>query len=209
MRVTSEDVFLVVDIQNDFCPGGALPVQNGDQVIEVIQRAARRFKNIILTQDWHPPGHMSFASAHPGRKPFEIIQAPYGAQTLWPDHCIQGTFGARFHPSLTLPQAELILRKGFVPEIDSYSAFVENDRVTSTGLAGYMRERQLRRVFIAGLAYDFCVAYSSLDARRLGMDAVIVRDGCRAIDIDGSVATMESQVAAAGVTLIHSEELVA
>ena len=135
MHITPQDVLLVVDIQNDFCPGGALPVHNGDQVIEVIHRVARRFEHIILTQDWHPPGHSSFASAHPGRKPFESIEVSYGPQTLWPDHCVQGTFGAQFHPSLSLPQAELILRKGFVPTIDSYSAFVENDRATPTGLA--------------------------------------------------------------------------
>jgi nicotinamidase/pyrazinamidase len=207
MQITAQDVFLVVDIQNDFCPGGALPVQNGDQVIEVIHRVAPWFEHIVLTQDWHPPGHSSFASAHPGRRPFENIEVSYGPQTLWPDHCVQGTFGAQFHPSLSLPQAELILRKGFVPEIDSYSAFVENDRMTSTGLAGYLRERNLRRVFIAGLAYDFCVAYSSLDARRLGLDAVIVCDGCRPIDINGSVAEMENQFADAGVMLIHSDEL--
>jgi nicotinamidase/pyrazinamidase len=207
MQIASEDVLLVVDIQNDFCPGGALPVHHGDEVIDVIHRAARLFEHVILTQDWHPPRHSSFASVYPGRKPFDTIELAYGPQTLWPDHCVQGTFGAEFHPSLSLPQAELILRKGFVPEIDSYSAFVENDRVTPTGLAGYLGERQLRRIFIAGLAYDFCVAYSSLDARRLGIDAVIVRDGCRAIDINGSVAAMESQFAAAGVVVINSEDL--
>lgn len=207
MQITPQDVLLVVDIQNDFCPGGALPVRRGDQVIDIIHHVARHFEHIILTQDWHPAGHLSFASAHPGRKPFEMIEFSYGAQTLWPDHCIQGAFGAEFHPSLSLPQAELILRKGFTRDIDSYSAFVENDRVTPTGLAGYLRERQLRRAFIAGLAYDFCVAYSSLDARKLGFEAVIIRDACRSIDIAGSVAAVESQFAGAGVMIVGSEDL--
>jgi nicotinamidase/pyrazinamidase len=207
MRINAQDVLLVVDIQNDFCPGGALPIREGDQVISVIHRIAGKFEHVILTQDWHPPGHSSFASVHPGCKPFETIEVSYGAQTLWPDHCVQGTSGADFHPSLSLPQAEMILRKGFTAEIDSYSAFVENDRTTPTGLAGYLRERQLPRIFIAGLAYDFCVAYSSLDARRLGFEAVIIRDACRAIDVGGSVAAIESKFAEAGVALIQSEHL--
>ena len=160
MEITSHDVLLVIDVQNDFCPGGALAVANGDAVIEVIPRVALKFEHIILTQDWHPAGHSSFASAHPGRKPFEQIELSYGAQTLWPDHCIQGSKGAEFHPSLHLPQAELILRKGYRPLIDSYSAFFENDRATPTGLAGYLEERELTRVFLAGLAYDYCVGYS-------------------------------------------------
>lgn len=207
MRLTLQDVLLVVDIQNDFCPGGALPVHDGDHVIPIIQRVAPRFDHIILTQDWHPRGHSSFASVHPGRKPFETIEVFYGAQTLWPDHCIQGTPGAEFHPSLSLPQAELIVRKGFTRDIDSYSAFVENDHITPTGLAGYLREREFRRVFIMGLAYDFCVAYSSLDARKLGFEAVIIRDGCQAIDIAGSVAAVESQFTGAGVVIVESEGL--
>lgn len=207
MEINPQDVLLVVDIQNDFCPGGALPIREGDQVISVIHRIADKFEHLILTQDWHPPGHSSFASVHPGHAPFETIEVSYGPQTLWPDHCIQGTLGAAFHPSLSLPQTELIVRKGFTPEIDSYSAFVENDRVTPTGLNGYLRERQLRRIFIAGLAYDFCVAYSSLDARRLGFDAVIIRDACRAIDVDGSVAAIEGKFDEAGVVLSHSEDL--
>src|SRR5580658_6380773 len=145
MRITSEDVFLVIDVQNDFCPGGALAVAGGEAVIEPIHSAASKFGHVVLTQDWHPAGHSSFASAHAGKHPFEQVEASYGMQTLWPDHCVQGSKGAEFHPALQLPQAELILRKGFRPQIDSYSAFFENDRITATGLAGYLRERGLTR----------------------------------------------------------------
>jgi nicotinamidase/pyrazinamidase len=207
MRLTAQDALLVVDLQNDFCPGGALAVAGGDQVIPVIHAIAPRFDHIILTQDWHSPHHQSFASAHPGKRPFEQIELSYGAQTLWPDHCVQGTTGADFHPALRLTQAELILRKGFRQQIDSYSGFFENDRTTATGLGGYLRDRGFARVFLAGLAYDYCVGYSALDARRLGFDAVIVRDACRAIDLKGSVARIESEFAAAGITLISSSEL--
>jgi nicotinamidase/pyrazinamidase len=207
MEITSHDVLLVIDVQNDFCPGGALAVANGDAVIEVIPRVALKFEHIILTQDWHPAGHSSFASAHPGRKPFEQIELSYGAQTLWPDHCIQGSKGAEFHPSLHLPQAELILRKGYRPLIDSYSAFFENDRATPTGLAGYLEERELTRVFLAGLAYDYCVGYSALDARHLGLQAVVIRDACRAIDLNGSAAKIDAEFDQAGVMLIESTEL--
>jgi nicotinamidase/pyrazinamidase len=203
MRLTHNDALLVVDVQNDFCSGGRLSVVGGDEVIPVIHKIAPLFEHIILTQDWHPPNHQSFASAHPGKRPFEQIRLSYGEQTLWPDHCVQGSEGAEFHPALHLPQAELILRKGFRPQIDSYSAFFENDRATATGLAGYLRERNLTRVFLAGLAYDYCVAYSALDARRLGIPAVVVRDACRAIDLNGSVAAVEIEFAAAGVTLIE------
>jgi nicotinamidase/pyrazinamidase len=205
IRTTSQDVLLVVDVQNDFCPCGRLAVPGGDSIIPAIHRiAAARFEHIILTQDWHPRGHHSFASAHPGKKPFEQVRLGYGDQTLWPDHCVQGTRGAEFHPDLSLTQAELILRKGFRPEIDSYSAFFENDRATPTGLAGYLRERGLTRIFLAGLAYDYCVGYSALDARRLGLSAVVIRDACRAIDLNGSVESIERQFAASGVTLIES-----
>jgi len=206
MRIGSDDVLIVIDVQNDFCPGGALPVPGGDEVIEPIQRVARRFEHLVLTQDWHPPNHASFASAHPGKKPFDSIGLSYGAQTLWPDHCVQGTLGAEFHPALALPQAESILRKGFRREIDSYSAFFENDRATPTGLAGYLRERGLRRVFLAGLAYDYCVGFSALDARRLGLEAFVFRDACRAIDLNGSVAAMEAEFAKAGVAVIETGE---
>jgi nicotinamidase/pyrazinamidase len=208
LQTAPHDILLVIDLQNDFCPGGALAVAGGDSVTEPIHRIAPHFAHIVLTQDWHTPHHSSFASAHPGKHPYEQIEASYGPQTLWPDHCIQGSKGAEFHPALHLPQAELILRKGFRPHIDSYSAFFENDRTTATGLAGYLRERGLARVFLAGLAYDYCVGYSALDARRQGFEAIILRDACRAIDLNGSVAAIEAQFSQAGVKLIDSAELV-
>jgi nicotinamidase/pyrazinamidase len=207
MKITPSDVLLVTDVQNDFCPGGALAVADGDAVIPVIHSVAPRFEHILLTQDWHTPDHASFASCHPGKKPFEQIKLAYGPQTLWPDHCVQGTHGAEFHPALQLTRAELILRKGFRREIDSYSAFFENDRTTATGLAGYLGERGLSRVFLAGLAYDYCVGYSALDARRLGFSAVILRDACRAIDLNGSVAAIEREFAAAGVEIVNTADL--
>jgi nicotinamidase/pyrazinamidase len=207
MQITAQDVLIVIDVQNDFCPGGQLAVAGGDSVIEPIQRIAPLFQHIVLTQDWHPANHSSFASSHPGKKPFEQIDLSYGTQTLWPDHCVQGSKGAEFHPALNLPQAELILRKGFRPHIDSYSAFFENDHVTPTGLAGYLRERNLIRVFLAGLAYDFCVGYSALDARRLGLSTVVIRDACRAIDLNGSVAAIEAEFAKAGVELIEGADV--
>ena len=207
MQITPHDVLLVIDIQNDFCPGGAMAVPGGDAVIEVIQKVAPLFEHIVLTQDWHPQGHSSFASAHPGKKPYDTVELSYGVQTLWPEHCIQGSQGAEFHPALRLPQAELILRKGFRQRIDSYSAFFENDRSTPTGLAGYLHERNLTRVFLAGLAYDFCVGYSALDARRVGLQAVVIRDACRAIDLNGSVARIEAAFDQAGVMLIESAML--
>lgn len=207
MQTAPQDVLLVIDVQNDFCPGGALAVADGDAVIEVIHSVAPKFEHIILTQDWHPAGHFSFASAHAGKKPFEQIELSYGAQTLWPEHCVQGSKGADFHPALRLPQAELILRKGFRPRIDSYSAFFENDRVTPTGLAGYLEERELTRVFLVGLAYDYCVGYSALDARRMGLQAVVIRDACGAIDLEGSVARIEAEFDQAGVMVIESAEL--
>jgi len=207
MQITAQDVLIVIDVQNDFCPGGALAVAEGSAVIEPIHRIAQCFQHIVLTQDWHTPHHTSFASSHPGKKPFEQIELSYGPQTLWPDHCVQGTLGAEFHPELKRTQAELILRKGFRREIDSYSAFFENDRTTATGLAGYLHERGLTRVFFAGLAYDYCVGYSALDARSLGLPAFVIRDACRAIDLNGSVAKIESEFAKAGVTLVDSTEL--
>jgi len=208
VRITEEDVLIVVDVQNDFCPGGALAVADGDAVIEPIHRIAPLFEHIVLTQDWHTAHHASFAVSHPDKQPYESIELDYGRQTLWPAHCVQGTPGAAFHPALDLPQAELILRKGFRSQIDSYSAFFENDRTTHTGLAGYLRERGLRRCYFAGLAYDFCVGYSALDARRLGFEAVILRDACRAIDLNGSVAQIESEFAGAAVRLLQGADLV-
>ena len=208
MQITSEDVFLVVDVQNDFCPGGALAVPGGDSIIPLIHRIAARFEHVVLTQDWHPRGHRSFASAYEGKRPFEQVRLSYGEQTLWPDHCVQETRGADFHSELSLPQTELILRKGFHAEIDSYSAFFENDHRTPTGLGGYLRERNLTRVFIAGLAYDYCVGYSALDARRLGLPVVVIRDACRAIDLNGSVAAIEKQFVESGVTLVESSAMI-
>jgi nicotinamidase/pyrazinamidase len=209
MQITPQDVLVVVDVQNDFCPGGALAVADGDAVIEVLHRVAPKFEHIVLTQDWHPAGHSSFATAHAGKLPFEQIELSYGTQTLWPDHCVQSTRGAEFHLALHLQRAELILRKGFRPQIDSYSAFYENDHVTPTGLGGYLRERNLSRVFLAGLAYDFCVGYSALDARRLGVQAVVIRDACRAIDLNGSAEKMEAEFTLAGVTLTNAAEVLA
>ena len=207
MHITAQDVLIVIDVQNDFCPGGALAVGDGDAVIEVIHHVAPKFEHIVLTQDWHPQGHSSFASSYAGKQPYERVELSYGTQIMWPDHCVQGSRGAEFHPALRLPRAELILRKGFRPEIDSYSAFFENDRRTATGLAGYLKERGLTRVFLAGLAYDYCVGYSALDARRLGLPAVVIRNACRAIDLDGSVEKTEAEFAKAGVALVESAEL--
>jgi nicotinamidase/pyrazinamidase len=204
MEITSQDALIVVDVQNDFCPGGALAVPDGDAVIPVIRAMAGRFEHILLTQDWHPPGHCSFASSHPGRKAFELD--PTSGERLWPDHCVQGTRGATLHPQLQLSRAELVLRKGFRREIDSYSAFYENDHRTPTGLAGYARERGFRRFFLAGLAWDFCVGFSALDARRCGFDAVVVQDACRGIDADGSAA-MEAEIRRQGVLVIESSAL--
>ena len=208
VHIAPEDVLIVIDVQNDFCPGGQLAVADGDSVIAPIHRIAPHFAHIVLTQDWHPADHASFAASHPGKQPYSSVDLSYGAQTLWPAHCVQGTRGAEFHPDLRLTRAEMILRKGFRPQIDSYSAFFENDRTTSTGLAGYLRERGLTRAFFAGLAYDFCVGFSALDARRLGLDAVIFRDACRAIDLDGSVAQIESEFARAGVVVLDSGDLI-
>src|ERR1700728_3425751 len=171
-----DDLLLIIDVQNDFCPGGALAVTDGDAVVPVINRLAERFDHVVLTQDWHPAGHSSFATSHPGYAVFEAIDMPYGRQTLWPDHCVQGTSGAAFHPQLETDRAELVIRKGFRPTIDSYSAFYENDRRTPTGLAGYLRERGLTRVFLAGLAFDFCVRYSAEDAQREGFAVFVIED---------------------------------
>lgn len=207
MKITSTDALIVIDVQNDFTPGGQLAVTGGDEVIPVIEKIAPLFEHILLTQDWHTPGHSSFASTHPGKQPFEQIELSYGPQTLWPDHCVQGAPGAEFHPALNLSQAELILRKGFRPAIDSYSAFFENDRATATGLASYLKERGIERVFLAGLAYDYCVGFSALDARRLGIPAVIVKDATRAINLAGSVERMEAEFVATGVEIVSSNEL--
>jgi len=186
--IGQNDWLLVVDIQNDFCPGGALSVPRGDEIVRIVNRLARSFAHVALTQDWHPPGHLSFASSYPGRKPFDVIDVFYGRQVLWPDHCIQGSKGAEFHAGLAIPHAQLIVRKGFDRRIDSYSTFRENDRRTRTGLAGYLRERGVERIFIAGLALDFCIRYSAEDAQAEGFSVFVVEDACRAIDTNGSLA---------------------
>lgn len=201
------DVLLVVDVQNDFCPGGNLAVAHGNEVVPAVNRIAARFAHVVLTQDWHPLGHRSFASSHPGRKPFDTVQLAYGPQVLWPDHCVQGTRGAELRGDLRVPRAQLVLRKGCNPQIDSYSAFYENDRRTATGLAGYLRERGIERVWIVGLAYDFCVRYSGEDARRAGFEAVVVADACRAIDADGSLGEAQRALAAAGVREVRSDDI--
>lgn len=199
MTRQSDTLLLVVDVQNDFIPGGSLAVAGGDAIVPVINRVARHFEHVALTQDWHPAGHASFASSHPGKAPFDTLALPYGAQTLWPDHCVQGTFGAAFHDELDVPHAELVIRKGYQPAVDSYSAFFAADRTTPTGLNGYLRERGFAHVVLAGLATDFCVAWSALDARRLGFAVTVLEDACRGIDLDGSLDAAWHDMTAAGV----------
>jgi nicotinamidase/pyrazinamidase len=201
-----DSVLIVVDVQNDFCPGGALAVPGGDEVVPIINRLAAKFRHVVLTQDWHPMGHSSFASSHPGKQPFETIAASYGPQVLWPDHCVQMTPGAAFHSSLEIPHAALIVRKGTHRAIDSYSTFYENDRKTPTGLIGYLRERGLSRVFLAGLALDFCVRYSAEDARREGFAVFVIEDACRGIDISDSVATTRKSFTALGISCLSTGE---
>src|ERR1700688_5204834 len=207
--VSDDGLLLIIDVQNDFCPGGALAVADGDAVVPVINRLTERFGHVVLTQDWHPSGHSSFATSHPGSAPFETISMPYGQQTLWPDHCVQGTPGAAFHSGLEVPHAGLIVRKGMDRAIDSYSAFYENDRTTPTGLVGYLRERGFTRVFLAGLALDFCVRYSAEDARREGFAVFVVEDGCRGIDIGGSLAAARASFAALGIPCLQMREFAA
>src|SRR5438046_6375584 len=196
------EVLIVTDPQLDFCPGGALAVPEGDAIVPEVNRLAQRFSHVILTQDWHPAGHASFASAHPGRRPFETIDVDYGLQTLWPDHCVQGTTGASFHPGLDIPQVELVIRKGYRNHIDSYSAFRENDRKTPTGLAGYLRERGFERVTVCGLATDYCVFYSAIDARAAGFETAVALDASRGVDVDGSLAQALVAMREAGVVLL-------
>jgi nicotinamidase/pyrazinamidase len=198
----AKDALIVIDVQNDFCPGGALAVNGGDEIVPIINKLIIRFDHVILTQDWHPAGHSSFVSTHPGKAPFETIMMPYGEQTLWPDHCIQGTAGADFHPDLQWAKAELVIRKGFRPHVDSYSAFFENDHKTPTGLAGYLREREITNVTFVGLATDYCVAYSALDAVEHGFAADVLLDACRDINLGGSLAAMTVKMRKVGVTLV-------
>ena len=199
MRPAADDVLIIVDVQHDFLPGGTLAVPAGDEVIAPINELARRCPHVILTQDWHPPGHVSFASSHPGKEPFQTVELAYGTQVLWPDHCIQGSRGARITEALEVTRAELIIRKGYYAHTDSYSGFVEADRRTRTGLAGYLSERGLRRVFCVGLATDFCVSWTALDAREAGFEAYVIEDACRGIDTGGSLAAAFASWERAGV----------
>lgn len=198
----ADSALVVIDVQNDFCPEGALAVAGGDEIIPVVNRLIAEHEHVVLTQDWHPAGHSSFASSHAGKNPFETVEMGYGTQTLWPDHCVQGTPGAEFHPGLAWTKAELVIRKGFRSAIDSYSAFFENDRKTPTGLAGYLRERGITRLTLCGLATDFCVAFSALDAAKAGFEVTVALEASRGIDLDGSMDTMLGQMRAAGVTLV-------
>jgi nicotinamidase/pyrazinamidase len=209
---SATDALLVIDMQNDFCPavdgtGGALAIAGGDEIVPAINLVAEKFSHVLLTQDWHPPAHISFASAHPGAQPYTTIAAPYGSQTLWPDHCVQTTPGADLHPGLSIPHAELILRKGFRVNIDSYSAFLENDHFTPTGLAGYLRERGLRRLFLCGLAYDFCVRHSAIDGTALDFECLVIEDACRSVALPGSVEATDQAFAEAGVQRIQSADI--
>ena len=202
MKRNDRDVLIIVDVQNDFCPGGALAVPQGDQIVSAVNRLAAGFAHVILTQDWHPRGHASFASSHRGSQPFDTIDLSYGQQILWPDHCVQGTRGAAFHSDLDVSHAELVLRKGFRTAIDSYSAFLENDRHTPTGLVGYLKERRFERITLCGLATDFCVFYSALDGRQAGFAVTVVTDACRGIDMDGSLSQAMRSMNEAGVTIL-------
>jgi nicotinamidase/pyrazinamidase len=204
--IGDSDVLIVIDMQNDFCPGGALAVPRGDEILPTVNRLAAKFRNVVLTQDWHPRGHLSFASSHPGKKPYDTIAAPYGSQVLWPDHCVQETPGAEFHQALRIPHAALVVRKGIHRAIDSYSALYENDRKTPTGLTGYLRERGLTRIYLCGLAFDFCVRYSAEDARREGFGAVVFEDACRGIDVENSVAATRAGLAALGIPCLSAEK---
>ena len=208
LGLRGSDVFVVVDVQNCFVPGGSLAVKGGDEIVPLVNRLAKSFEHVVLTQDWHTPDHVSFASQHPGKKPFDTIELPYGTQVLWPDHCVQGTEGAMLHKGLDIPHAELIIRKGNRREVDSYSAFVEADKKTPTGLGGYLKQRGLKRVFFAGLATDFCVAWSALDARPQGFEALVIEDACRGIDTQGSLTKAWAAMNTAGVKRVQSSDLI-
>ena len=201
------DALLAIDVQNDFCAGGALAVPDGDAVVAPLDALAPRFAHVVATQDWHPAGHSSFAASHPGAAPYDVVEMPYGPQTLWPVHCVQDTQGAALHPGFAAGRACAVVRKGMRREIDSYSAFFENDRTTPTGLGGYLRERGIGRLFVAGLATDFCVSFSALDARRLGFEVVVLLDACRAIDLNGSLGKARAAWAEAGVAVGASDRL--
>src|ERR1700756_3376374 len=207
MKPDDTSALLVIDVQNCFLPGGSLAVKEGEQVVPVINKIAKSFANVVMTQDWHTVGHVSFASAHPGKKPFETIDLPYGKQVLWPDHCVQGTEGAALSKDLSIPQAGLVIRKGFHKDVDSYSAFTEADGKTTTRLAAYLKARQMERVFVAGLATDFCVAWPALDARKAGFETYVIEDACRGIDTGGSLAKAWADMAKAGVNRIQSSDI--
>jgi nicotinamidase/pyrazinamidase len=207
INIDDTSALVVIDVQNCFLPGGSLAVKDGDQVVPVINRIAKGFAHVVMTQDWHTPGHVSFASSHAGKKPFETVDLKYGKQVLWPDHCVQGTDGAALSKELAVPQAELIIRKGFHKDVDSYSAFTEADGKTTTGLAGYLKARKLKRLFVAGLATDFCVAWTAVDARKAGFETYVVEDACRGIDTQGSLAKAWADMAKAGVKRIHSGDI--
>ncbi|MBL8581949.1 MAG: bifunctional nicotinamidase/pyrazinamidase [Rhizobiaceae bacterium] len=198
----NDEALVVIDMQNDFCPGGSLAVAGGDDIVPLVNDLIAGFDHVVMTQDWHPAGHSSFASSQPGKQPFEQVEMSYGLQTLWPDHCIQGSIGAEFHPGIVWTKTELVIRKGFDPAIDSYSAFFENDRTTPTGLAGYLRERGIGKVVLVGLATDFCVAFSALDAVSHGFDTTVRLDACRGIDLGGSMDAMLTAMRGAGVRLV-------
>ena len=202
-----DDVLAVIDVQNCFLPGGTLPVPDGDKIIPLINQIAPAFRHVVITQDWHTKGHISFASSHPGKKPFETVQLPYGTQVLWPDHCIQGTPDADVHKDLKIPHAELIIRKGYRPHVDSYSAFLEADGKTMTGLTGYLKERGLKNAYFVGLATDFCVAWSALDAKRAGFSASVIEDATRGIDAGGSLGKAWTDMTAAGIRRIKSSDI--
>jgi nicotinamidase/pyrazinamidase len=204
LRPGAKDALIVVDVQNDFCPGGRLAVQKGDEVVPVVNELSKRFENVVLTQDWHPPGHQSFATSHPGSRPFDSIKLAYGEQVLWPDHCLQGSDGAALHKDLAVPHAQLVVRKGWRKEVDSYSAFLEADRKSRTGLEGYLDERGITRVFVCGLATDFCVAWTALDARKLKFESMVIEDACRAVDMQGSLAAAWEKLKKAGVARVQS-----
>jgi len=207
-KIGNRDVFVVVDVQNCFTPGGSLAVKEGDVIVPLINRIARQFKHVVITQDWHTADHISFASQHPGKKPFEMVKLAYGMQVLWPDHCVQGTEGAALHKDLNIPHAELVIRKGYRREVDSYSAFLEADKKTPTGLGGYLKQRGLKRAYFAGLATDFCVGWSALDARRQGFEALVIEDACRGIDVQGSLAKAWAAMQVAGVKRIQSTDVI-
>lgn len=207
MKPGPNDALIVVDVQNCFIPGGSLAVAKGDEVVPIINRISKSFRWVVLTQDWHTPGHSSFASSHPGKKPFDVVKMPYGNQVLWPDHCVQGTEGAALHKDLAVPQAQLVIRKGYNPAVDSYSAFMEADRKTTTGLDAWLKAKGVKRVFCCGLATDFCVAWTAQDARKMGFQAAVIEDACRAIDLNGSLAKAWEAMKKAGVGRLQSSAI--